>query len=391
MSQTLSHPSNDSIITPPRDLRVDFFRGAALLIIFIDHVETKTQVTLFSRYTLKAFGFCDGAEVFIFLSGYVFGLVYNRIYQRDGFADCQRKALRRCGELYLANLLTLCITLAFVVPISLSDAEIASRFYLHPLLQSPFQASIYILDLMYVPYAFGILRLYILFLLVMPALLFLLRWKAPVAWLISFGVYLATQFWNWFDIPVFFVDPSRFYFNPLSWQFLFFVGLAIGANNSNRIHTATRSGFLTFVCLIGIIGALCANRIIPDLVQHGILTDPKWLELLAGLHPMIRKATLAPIRLIHFLLLAYIVRAVSSPSAWFWRSRWAMPLVVCGQHSLPVFCLGLFLMYVAAAVVIWLRLGTAWVAAVDIVGCALLITTAWSLDGYTSANTNKST
>ena len=48
-----------------RDLRLDFFRGLALIFIFIDHIPEN----VLSYFTLQAFQFYDAAEVFIFVSG----------------------------------------------------------------------------------------------------------------------------------------------------------------------------------------------------------------------------------------------------------------------------------------------------------------------------------
>jgi hypothetical protein len=52
---------------PPgeRDARVDFFRGLALLFIFIDHVKENALQSL----TMQNFGFADAADVFVALAG----------------------------------------------------------------------------------------------------------------------------------------------------------------------------------------------------------------------------------------------------------------------------------------------------------------------------------
>src|SRR5215470_10626293 len=65
-----------------RDLRVDFFRGLALLIIFIDHIPEN----VFALITLRNFGFSDATEIFIFLSGYSAGYVFQLRERRQGFA-----------------------------------------------------------------------------------------------------------------------------------------------------------------------------------------------------------------------------------------------------------------------------------------------------------------
>jgi hypothetical protein len=44
---------------PPRDLRLDFFRGLALIFIFIDHIPEN----ILSYFTLQAVSSFDAAEV----------------------------------------------------------------------------------------------------------------------------------------------------------------------------------------------------------------------------------------------------------------------------------------------------------------------------------------
>lgn len=52
-----------------RDLRIDFFRGVALLIIFWDHAISITAVDGFVfRNSLMYWGYSDAAEIFVFLA-----------------------------------------------------------------------------------------------------------------------------------------------------------------------------------------------------------------------------------------------------------------------------------------------------------------------------------
>src|SRR5262249_52935326 len=51
---------------------IDFWRGIALLMIFIDHMPEN----VFQHVTQKNFGFSDAAELFVFLSGISVALAY---------------------------------------------------------------------------------------------------------------------------------------------------------------------------------------------------------------------------------------------------------------------------------------------------------------------------
>src|SRR5260370_35752352 len=74
---------------------------------------------------------------------------------------------------------------------------------------------------------------------------------------------------------------------------------------------------------------------------HGV-HDPFPAILLKQLWP-INKTNLVPIRLLHFLALAIVVVHLVSADSRFLRWRLARPLILCGQHSLQVFCLGILL------------------------------------------------
>ena len=52
-----------------RDLRLDFFRGLGLWMIFLDHIPDDVV----SWLTLRNYGFSDAAEFFVFISGYLAG------------------------------------------------------------------------------------------------------------------------------------------------------------------------------------------------------------------------------------------------------------------------------------------------------------------------------
>src|SRR6266850_5514249 len=54
-----------------RDRRLDALRGLMLVIITIDHLPSA-----FAAFTYQSLGFVSAAEGFVFLSGYVAGMVY---------------------------------------------------------------------------------------------------------------------------------------------------------------------------------------------------------------------------------------------------------------------------------------------------------------------------
>src|SRR3954462_10809283 len=80
-----------------RDLRLDFFRGLALIFIFIDHIPDNVV----AWFTLHVVAFCDAAEMFIFISGYTAALAYAPVFVREGVAMGFARVYRRVWQLYV--------------------------------------------------------------------------------------------------------------------------------------------------------------------------------------------------------------------------------------------------------------------------------------------------
>ena len=89
-----------------RDLRIDFFRGFALLFIFTNHLADLAESPLLKVISWRTWGMSDAAELFIFMSGFIYGLVYDRTRARGGARALIVKSWRGLAPLYGANLLT---------------------------------------------------------------------------------------------------------------------------------------------------------------------------------------------------------------------------------------------------------------------------------------------
>lgn len=88
-----------------RDLRIDFFRGLALVFIFWDHIPHNPL----GQVTPRNFGFSDAAEIFVFLAGYAAVLAYGKLLLRDGYAVACLRVLRRVWVLYVAHIFLLAV------------------------------------------------------------------------------------------------------------------------------------------------------------------------------------------------------------------------------------------------------------------------------------------
>src|SRR5271167_1687848 len=94
-----------------RDFRLDFCRGLALIIIFIDHVPGNPV----ANFTLRNFGFCDAAEVFVLISGFSTYLAYASKLDRFGWSGCATAVGRRWLKIYAAHLVLLAGLLAATI------------------------------------------------------------------------------------------------------------------------------------------------------------------------------------------------------------------------------------------------------------------------------------
>src|SRR5579859_4204195 len=157
-----------------RDLRLDFCRGVALLIIFVDHVPGNPL----SNWTLRNFSFCDAAEVFVLISGIAAYLAYGSRLVRFGFAACAKAVGRNCVRIYLAHLLLIVIIAGLMLWAARqfsSGTDYIDSVKLQWLVEDPWRAVVAAMTLAYLPRLMDILPLYILLLTVAPAIIFAVR------------------------------------------------------------------------------------------------------------------------------------------------------------------------------------------------------------------------
>ena len=96
----------------------------------------------------------------------------------------------------------------------------------------------------------------------------------------------------------------------------------------------------------------------------------------------VNKTNLAPIRLISFFALVILAARWISPQAAFLRSAAARPVVLCGAHSLEVFCLSILLSALGHFLLSEFATGITIQVAVNAVGIAVMCLSAWTFDWY---------
>jgi hypothetical protein len=346
-----------------RDLRVDFFRGLALWFIFIDHVPGNRLGGL----TLRNLALCDATEAFVLLAGYAAGLAYGSVMDRQGWGLAAAQLLRRVGTLYVAHIF---LFVVFVAQVGLSAATLDAAAYLDELHldafgEQPYRALLEALLLRFQPAFLDILPLYIVLLLLLVPALPLLR-RPALLLALSAALYLAVRL-SAANLPSW--TGGGWFFNPLAWQALFFIGCALGYTPRGGAAPAVprRAGLIALAVLALLLGAaaLTAAWHRPELLE-------RLPERVAAVLVEVDKTGLHPFRLASILALAYLLgHAVPAGAAWL-RGAAAAPFVLMGQHGLPVFCAGIALAFLGRLA---LEQADAWPmqAAVNAAGLAALV------------------
>ena len=348
-----------------RDLRIDACRGIALWCIFLDHVPNNIG----SWLTLRNYGFSDAAEVFMFVSGVTCALAYGKARWRGGWTGVVGRTLRRSWDIYVAFLL---LTLACAIMVHLAGGDhLADESNTRILLEQPGVTFAHAAILQYRPVNTDVLPLFVLYHLLFAPLLWLLL-RVPNATLgASLLLYALVHVLGW-TIPAW--PSNRWFFNPLAWQLPFVLGAWwIIEGKRFRPWVTSRTALVAAVLYLvfSFILALSWNiKPLEALVPQALLTL---------LYPM-DKSNLAPLRLLHFLALAVLV-------VWFvprnWRALTTAVMrgaILCGQNSLPIYCLGVLLTLTSDLVLLDISDGLTMQIALSVGGILLMIMAATLLN-----------
>ena len=355
-----------------RELRLDLFRGLALWLIFIDHLPP----SLLTWLTIRNYGFSDATEIFIFISGYTAAFVYGRALLESGFVVATARILRRAWQIYVAHVFLFTIFLAEIsyVATSFENPLYSEEMGIIDFLKQPDVTIVQALLLRFRPVNMDVLPLYIVLMLSLPLILVLLRWRADATLALSVLVYAVT--WG-FDLSFSAYPNGVWMFNPLAWQLLFVFGAWCALGGAKRMSGILSSNVTLWICIAYLAAAFFVTLTwyVPQL-GHVL---PRRLE--QWMYP-IDKTDLDVLRFAHFLALAAItVRFL--PRDWAGlKSRWLAPLILCGQHSLEIFCLGVFLAFAGHFILAEVAGGAALHALISVCGILTMCGVAWLISWY---------
>ena len=143
-------------------------------------------------------------------------------------------------------------------------------------------------------------------------------------------------------------DEYGWSFNPFAWQFLMILGMVVGALSREQDVSLPRIAVpasLLMICY----GIFSMKAVEPLQTSNDELSAI--VSLMTNFNGRFDSKThLGPLRLFHFLSVACVVGTAVSRITSIARSRWGRPFVICGRNSLSVYCIGVLLAYLSAAV-----------------------------------------
>ena len=353
---------------------VDFWRGFALITIFIDHIPG----LFYASYTLANVSISDAADLFVFLAGWSLRLMAEGRGEPRPIRDVMLRLFGRALELYAAQVM---ITMLAIALLAVSATELDNPLLLQwhnaaAVFTDPVPTHIGLAVLTHQLGYFDILPLYVVLMLMAPFFAALDRAAPALLLPVSLGLYVVVLVFR-LTLPTWPVAGTWF-FNPLAWQAIFVLGFTLAQPRSGLGAFARRNIGWLRLAGVPIVVAGAAVHIFDLWPDPTRVPNPK-LFFIAD------KTFMTPMRLIQFLALVavfsfawrYIRRAAEAP----WLCRLVSGLIelfaMLGRNSLYVFCIGSLLSLSAQVVRLYYRGSFAGDSAVVLLGILIMAFTAW--------------
>jgi hypothetical protein len=230
------------------------------------------------------------------------------------------------------------------------------------------------LILKFKPVNMDVLPLYIVLLLLFPPMLFVLLRQPTFALAGSALVYVLA--WS-LDLNLPAYPNGVWFFNPFAWQLLFVFGAWCALGGARKLDAVLHSPVILAIAIAYL--AFAFTITLTWYVEPLGRFVPNWLS--EWMYP-IDKTNLDVLRFAHFLALAVItVRFV--PRDWpGLQSPILQPAIRCGQHSLEIFCLGVFLAFAGQFIISEYSGGPLIQVAISLIGIMIMVATANLISWY---------
>jgi hypothetical protein len=309
---------------------IDFWRGAVLIAILIDHIPGNPL----ENWTPRNFGLSDSAEAFVFLSGLSVGLIYMPRAYKYGIEPVAGGCLRRALKLYGVHIaLTLAALLVFGAAYWVSGvSDLIQAHGRSFVFGSPANGLLGLALLSHQLGYFNILPLYIVLMLWAPVVLALALRGPLLALTVSVGLYTAARAFG-LNLPNW-PEPGGWFFNPIAWQLIFTLGLVSAILWRDGLPRPAP-------WLVMLSAATVAGAALIVTNEAGLAPG---LRDTATAHLDVAKQDLGLARLIHFVALAYLIAMATTAFGRFItpvvRGAFGAAVQRLGRNSLPVFAAG---------------------------------------------------
>ncbi len=325
-----------------RDPRLDFFRGAAMLIILTAHI----PMNAWALWIPARFGFSDATEIFVFCSGFASALAFGATYLRRGWAMGTTRIVHRVWQVYWAHVGVFVATVAMLAAIDLNGwgarpHAYVTEPYVLPLLDEARRTLPALLTLRYVPGLFDILPMYLVILAMIPAVMALHRAGGAVAvaaavWMLWLAATLGALWWRlsgdagdaavWtalaplganfaaLNLPATPDGSHVWFFNPFAWQLVFFAGFAFGAGWLPAPPRSRRLALLSAAVIALSLPLAWHKLYLGHYLPEGSGLAAFLSASREAMWPLWDKTAFGILRCAHFLALAYLAWWAAGPS-----------------------------------------------------------------------------
>lgn len=355
-----------------RDPRLDIWRGLAMYIIFVSHI----QANPWAFYIPANFGPSDAAEMFVFCSGYAAAIAFGGTFAKLGFWMGTRRILFRCWQIYWSHLglffAIAVVTVIITAALGPTAKNYVGKLNLEPFFDDTAMNLVGLFTLTYVPNYFDILPMYLVILLMTPIVVGLQRFGTRYAVAFCLGLYLCVLAFGW-NLPAEPWDDRKWFFNPLAWQLLFFTGFALARG---WLPVPPFKWWLVLAAILFLIACVAV-------FHWPIYREHPWLK---AIHDVLWisgvKTNQHPIRYVHVLALTFV-------AVWLVRGRehWLLsaalsPVRKVGQQALATFMTSMMLSWLATIFLDQLGRSALTLTFVNVGGLLLMTGVAYMVSWY---------